>query len=112
MPSATGIVADTFGENRDRAVAMFTSILPAGGIIGPVLGGVIVTYWSWREIFFINVPIGIIALILAQIVLDRDQPQPAHRLDWLGMALLSPGLTLAIFGLAESSNGGFGELRT
>ena len=57
-------------------------------------------------------PIGVVALILALIVLDRDQPQPAHRLDWLGMALLSPGLALLIFGLAESSTYGFGSLRT
>ena len=50
--------------------------------------------------------------MLALIVLERDEPQTAHRLDWLGMALLSPGLTLLIFGLAESSSGGFGESKS
>ena len=44
MPSATGIVADHFGRHRDRAVGMFTSIFPIGGIVGPILGGVFVTY--------------------------------------------------------------------
>ena len=48
MPSASGIVSDQFGPDRDRALAMFTSILPIGGIVGPVLGGLFVTYWSWR----------------------------------------------------------------
>ena len=50
--------------------------------------------------------------MLGYLVLDRDEPQPSHRLDWLGMALLSPGLTALIFGLAESSSGGFGELKS
>ncbi len=51
IPSASGIVADQFGPDRDRALAMFTSILPIGGIVGPVLGGVFVTYRSWRGMF-------------------------------------------------------------
>lgn len=60
----------------------------------------------------INVPIGIVAFILALIVLETDQPQPAHRLDWVGMLLLSPGLAVFIFGLAESSTYGFGSVRS
>src|SRR5262249_31800256 len=50
--------------------------------------------------------------ILAQLKLDPDQSQPSHRFDWLGMALLSPGLAIFIYGLAESSSYGFGALRT
>ena len=66
---------------------------------------------SWRWIFFINVPIGIVAFVAAFLVLDRDEASPTHRLDWLGMALLSPGLTLLIFGLAETSSHGAGAPR-
>ena len=80
-------------------------------IMGPILGGWLVADVSWRWIFFINVPIGVIAFILALIVLDPDQPQPAHRLDWLGMLLLS-GLAVFIYGLAESSSYGFGSPRS
>ena len=50
--------------------------------------------------------------ILAQIVLERNTPEPSQKLDWLGMALLSPGLTLFIFGLAESADGGFGQFKS
>ena len=56
MPSASGIVADHFGRDRDKALAMFTSIFPIGGIVGPVFGGLIAQDWSWRGIFFVNVP--------------------------------------------------------
>jgi EmrB/QacA subfamily drug resistance transporter len=81
-------------------------------ILGPILGGWLVDNASWRWIFFINLPIGIAAFILGLIVLEPDQPQPAHRLDWLGMLLLSPGLAVFIFGLAESSTYGFGSVRS
>jgi EmrB/QacA subfamily drug resistance transporter len=81
-------------------------------ILGPILGGWLVDNASWRWIFFINVPIGIVAFILALIVLDPDESHPSHRFDWLGMALLSPGLAVFIFGLAESSSYGFGSFRS
>jgi EmrB/QacA subfamily drug resistance transporter len=66
--------------------------------------------FSWRWIFFINVPVAAVALISAYRILPRDVPQPAHKLDWLGVLLLSPPLAAIIFGLAKSGqNGGFGH---
>jgi EmrB/QacA subfamily drug resistance transporter len=81
-----------------------------GPIMGPILGGYLVDEVSWRWIFYINVPIGILAVFAALRILPRDVAAPNHRLDWLGLALLSPGLALLIYGLAESgANGGFGH---
>lgn len=51
LPSVTAIVAAQFGGNRDRALGILTSIFPLGSVIGPVLGGAFVSYWSWRGIF-------------------------------------------------------------
>ncbi|MGH2842879.1 MAG: MFS transporter, partial [Solirubrobacteraceae bacterium] len=62
-PSATGIVVEHFGDQRDRAVSLFGSIFPIGAMIGPIFGGVFVTYWSWRGIFFVNVPLGAAVLV-------------------------------------------------
>ena len=78
MPSATGIVSDHFGPERDRAVGMFTSILPVGGIVGPIIGGLFVTYWSWRGIFLVNVPIGIVMIILAAKFIPSSEIGRAH----------------------------------
>ena len=97
MPSATGIVSDTYGKDRDRAIGMFTSIFPIGGICGPVFGGLIAGYWSWRGIFFINIPIGIVLIIL-----DRAL-HPARRAGRCRTARLSPASALLastiIFGM-------------
>ena len=50
-PSVTGIIVDHFGSSRDRAVSFFGSIFPIGAMIGPIFGGIFVTYWTWRGIF-------------------------------------------------------------
>jgi EmrB/QacA subfamily drug resistance transporter len=113
MPSVMTIMTKKAGPSRmGRVMGVLGVPLLIAPILGPILGGWLVDDVSWRWIFFINVPIGIVAFVLAWIVLDRDSPQPTHRMDWLGMALLSPGLTLLIFGLAESSSHGFGSPRS
>ncbi|HEX8006767.1 MAG TPA: MFS transporter [Trebonia sp.] len=105
MPSATGIVSDHFGRERDRAVGMFTSILPVGGIIGPILGGLFVSYWSWRGIFLVNVPIGIVLIILAAKFIPASSTRPASRIDIRGIALLAAGIATAMFGITYLGSG-------
>ncbi|MBS0611331.1 MAG: MFS transporter, partial [Proteobacteria bacterium] len=97
-PSATGIVVDHFGQARDRAVGLFGSIFPIGSMIGPIFGGLFVTYWNWRGVFFVNVPIGLAVIALALRYVPRDSvkatsssQQQAH-MDGLGMGLLAATL--------------------
>jgi EmrB/QacA subfamily drug resistance transporter len=113
MPAVMTILTKKAGPHRmGRVMGVLGVPMLIAPILGPILGGWLVDNASWRWIFFINLPIGIVAFILAMIVLDPDQPQPAHRLDWVGMLLLSPGLAVFIFGLAESSTYGFGSVRS
>jgi EmrB/QacA subfamily drug resistance transporter len=113
MPSVMTIMTKKAGPHRmGRVMGILGVPMLVAPLLGPILGGWLVDDVSWRWIFLINVPIGIVAIVLAQIVLERDQPQPAHKLDWLGMALLSPGLTALIFGLAESNESGFGAVQS
>lgn len=90
-PSATGLIVDHFGAARDRFVSLFGSIFPIGAMIGPVFGGLCVAYWSWRGVFFVNVPIGIAIVVLALRYIPRDRPVSRERragMDFVGMALL------------------------
>ena len=105
MPTATGIVAQQFGPERDRALGLFSSVFPLGGIIGPVLGGVVVTYWSWRGIFLVNVPLGIILVISGALFIPASTWRRDQRVDVRGVALLGTTLLAAMFGLAILGDG-------
>jgi EmrB/QacA subfamily drug resistance transporter len=105
MPSATGIVSDHFGRERDRAVGMFTSILPIGGIIGPIAGGIFVSYWSWRGIFLVNVPIGIVLIVLVVKFIPATSTRVASRIDMRGIALLAVLILAAMFGVTYLGSG-------
>ncbi|MEA2125611.1 MAG: hypothetical protein QOI80_2393 [Solirubrobacteraceae bacterium] len=111
MPAGMTILTRTAGPQRvGRVMGLIGIPMLLGPILGPIIGGFLVDNASWRWIFLINVPIGAVALVLAFRILPRDVPQPAHRLDWLGLALLSPGLAAIIYGLAQSNAaGGFGH---
>src|SRR6201996_2938322 len=112
MPAVMTIMTKKAGPHRmGRVMGILGVPMLIAPIVGPILGGWLVDDVSWRWIFLINVPIGVVGLITAYRVLERDVPEPSQRLDWIGMLLLSPGLTLAIFGLAESANGGFGDFK-
>lgn len=113
MPAGMTILTRAAGPQRvGRVMAIMGVPMMLGPIAGPILGGWLVDDFSWRWIFFINVPIGLVALALTVRVLPRDVPQPGHRLDWLGLALLSPGLALLIYGLANTATeGGFGSAK-
>jgi EmrB/QacA subfamily drug resistance transporter len=113
MPAVMTILTRKAGPHRmGRVMGVLGVPMLIAPIMGPILGGWLVDDVSWRWIFFINLPIGIVAFILALIVLEPDQPQHSQRLDWIGMLLLSPGLALFIYGLAESSSYGFGSVRS
>jgi EmrB/QacA subfamily drug resistance transporter len=113
MPAGMTILTRAAGPQRvGRVMAIIGVPMMLGPIFGPILGGWLVDSFSWRWIFFINVPIGAAALVMSQRILPRDVAQPQHRLDVVGLALLSPGLAAVIYGLAETSGaGGFGSPR-
>jgi EmrB/QacA subfamily drug resistance transporter len=105
LPSATGIVADHFGRQRDRALAMFASIFPIGGITGPLVGSVLVTTLSWRAIFLVNVPIGIVLLGLAVKIIPPSDTRVSDRIDLRGIGLFAGLILSAMFGVSYLGSG-------
>ncbi|MEV4017384.1 DHA2 family efflux MFS transporter permease subunit [Nonomuraea angiospora] len=95
---------------RGRAFGMFGAIVGFAPIVGPVLGGFLLAHLNWRWIFFINVPIGIIAAMLALIVAPPMRPYRRHRLDLVGVALATAGLSGIVFGLIEGERFGWGTI--
>jgi EmrB/QacA subfamily drug resistance transporter len=108
MPIGQTILAQEAGPARmGRVMSAIGIPMLIAPVVGPTLGGLVIQTLSWRWIFFINVPIGIGALLLAWRLLPRDVQQPASRLDLFGFLLLSPGLALLFYSLTEiGSHGG------
>ena len=109
MPVGQSIMARTAGPKQMGKVMGVIGIpTMLGPILGPVVGGAIITNMSWRWIFYVNVPIGIVALFLAIKFLKPSERDKTHRFDLIGFLLLSPGLAILVYGLSEVGNqGGF-----
>src|ERR1700677_2282548 len=108
FPAALAIVVQTFDlHSRGRALALFFGI--AGGLtaIGPIAGGYLLE-WTWRAIFWINVPVAVIALVLMALSNPVTEYRPS-RMDYRGLALIVGGVGLSVFGLQQSSIWGWGN---
>ena len=99
LPTAAGIVSDQFPEQRETAIGLFTSIFPIGGIIGPNLGGWIVTRYSWRYIFYINLPIGVGLIVLILILLENSEVLTRPHIDFLGASFFFGAILFLMVGL-------------
>ncbi|MFF0497501.1 DHA2 family efflux MFS transporter permease subunit [Nocardia aobensis] len=102
MPLGMTIMTHAAGPQRiGRVMAVLGVPMLLGPILGPILGGWLIGSFSWHWIFLINLPVGVIALILAAVVLPSDRPEPSESFDFLGMLLASPGLALFLFGVSS-----------
>lgn len=105
MPSTMGTVADLFTRERDRAIGLVSSVFPLGALIGPTLGGFIVSNWSWRYVFFVNVPIGVALLVLLVLLLPPAAVTRTPRIDFLGAALFGGALVSLMLGISGLGQG-------
>ena len=102
MPVGMTIMTRAAGPHRmGRLMAILGVPMLLGPILGPILGGWLIQVASWHWIFLINVPIGAVALVYALRALPKDAPEPTDSFDFLGMALMSPGLALFLFGVSS-----------
>jgi len=105
LPISITIVGDLYTlEERARVQGYLASVWGIAAVVGPTLGGLFAEYASWRWIFFVNVPLGLIAgITLARRFTERVQRTP-HRVDYAGATLLATGCALVILGLLEGGS--------
>jgi EmrB/QacA subfamily drug resistance transporter len=102
MPIGMTIMTRAAGPERiGRLMAVLGVPMLLGPIGGPILGGWLIEAASWHWVFLINLPIGIIALVYAQLALPKDESHPAESFDFVGMLMLSPGLALFLYGVSS-----------
>ena len=112
-PTALALLAGTFAEGpaRNRALGVYSAISAGGGALGLLLGGVITTYFSWRWILFVNVPVGLVLAFVAPRVLNPSRGRPG-RLDLPGAAAVSAGAVLLVYGLSRAAVHGWNDATT
>ncbi|GAA1854052.1 MFS transporter [Pseudonocardia ailaonensis] len=111
IPAALAVVVAAFPVNeRGKALAIFFGV--SGGLtaIGPIAGGYL-TQWTWRAIFWINVPVAVAALVLTLAAGIVSVPR-RERIDWRGAAVIAVGMGLSVFGLEQARTWGWGSVLT
>ncbi|MFB9383731.1 MFS transporter [Pseudonocardia petroleophila] len=114
-PQNSALIQQLFrGAERGRAFGFFGATVGISTAVGPVVGGVILALAGeaegWRWIFFVNLPIGVVALVLAARLIPRTDPGPREHIDLVGVALLGGGVLALMLPLVEAESGGLQRL--
>jgi EmrB/QacA subfamily drug resistance transporter len=105
-PTALSLIATNFpeGQPRNRAMGVYSAMAGGGGAVGLLLGGVLTTYASWRWVFFVNVPIGLLVAAAAPRVL-AESPRRPGQIDVAGAITGTAGVALLVYGLSKAATG-------
>ncbi|WP_217551612.1 MFS transporter [Streptomyces sp. GbtcB6] len=114
MPAALGLLRATFpAEKLNMAIGIWGMVIGASTAGGPILGGVLVQHVSWQSVFFINVPVGLTALVLGVLILRDHRAENAPRsFDLLGIGLLSGAMFCLVWALIKAPSWGWGDGKT
>ena len=110
-PQALVIVSSIFpAARRGAALGIMGAVTALAAVAGPVAGGLIVTYLDWRWIFFVNLPIGAVGIVLTLLLVPDIRAGRRHRLDLVGVVLATVGLLAVVFGLIEGQRYSWGSI--
>ena len=109
-PQTMAVITRTFpADQRGRAMSLWGATAGVATLVGPLLGGILVDGPGWEWIFFVNVPVGVVALVLAVLLVPRLQTQ-SHSFDILGVVLSSVGMFCLVFGIQEGETYDWGTI--
>jgi len=114
-PAALSIVTTTFsdGEQRTRALGVWSAIAASGAAVGLLVGGVLTDLASWRWVFFVNVPVGIATVVLALRYIRESRQESARRsFDIAGAVAVTGGLVVLVYAIVKAQAYGWGSART
>ena len=108
VPGSLAIISNSFSdEDRGRAIGTWSGFSAITTGIGPVLGGWLIEHVSWRAVFFINLPLAFLVILISLHHIAKNSDRESSAVDWLGATLASFGLGALVYGLIESSELGF-----
>jgi EmrB/QacA subfamily drug resistance transporter len=110
VPGSLAIISASFSEKeRGRAIGTWSGFSAITTGIGPVLGGWLIEHVSWRAVFFINLPLALLVILISLRHVAESSDKDNTRIDWLGAILAATGLGALVYGLIESSTLGFSD---
>src|SRR2546423_1280852 len=115
LPAALSIVMNIFpeGAERNKALGAWGAVAASGATIGLILGGLLTRYLGWEYIFFLNVPIGVAALLLARRIVPESRLETTRRrYDPFGAVTVTGGLLVGVYALSQAPLHGWGSART
>ena len=112
-PASAAIMVSTFQlRERGRAMAMYAGISQVFLAAGPLLGGLLTEWVTWRAVFWLNVPVGIAALVMVRVARPDNTPQTGSRLSLGDLLLLTGGISLLVLGVQQANQWGWGSAAT
>ena len=113
-PAALSILMTTFSEGRERNIALgvWGAVGGFGAAAGVLLGGILTDLLSWEWIFFLNVPVGVGAFVLAPLLLNESRDASVRSFDALGAVLVTGGLSSLVYAITQAGNNGWGSAKT
>ena len=113
-PAALSILMTTFAEGKERNAALgaWGGVGAFGAVAGVLLGGVLTDLLSWNWIFFVNVPVGILGLVLAPFLLNESRDATAESYDVPGAVLVTSGLVTLVYAITQANHFGWGSATT
>jgi EmrB/QacA subfamily drug resistance transporter len=113
LPASLGLLLSAFpGERRSQMVALWSGIGALAVATGPSLGALLITEWGWRLVFYVNVPLCVATIVVGRLVLVEVKHPSSHRVDYLGVGLLSGALATLVLAISEGGTWGWGDPRT
>ena len=110
VPGSLAIISSSFPENeRGRAIGTWSGFSAITAAIGPVIGGWLIEHVSWRAVFFINIPLALLVILISLWRVPESSDKESAGLDWWGAILGALGLGALVYGLIESSRLGFSD---
>jgi EmrB/QacA subfamily drug resistance transporter len=113
MPSTLSLLTSVFPpKERSRAIAVWTGFAGAGGVIGTLAGGLVLNSFWWGSVFFVSVPIAVLALILVTVLCPSSKEEVSRRLDPVGALLSVSGFAGLLYGIIEGPEKGWGSVHS
>src|SRR6266480_806119 len=110
VPGSLAIISASFrDQDRGRAIGTWSGFTAITAVIGPVLGGWLIEHVSWRAVFFINLPLALVVILISNRHIAETRDRESTRIDWFGAILAAFGLGALVYGLIESSQTGFND---